>query len=175
MNQRQGRRTRLAYAIATVAGLGDRLPAPGTTAGSFPAAVVWWGVCAAVPVHRIQLALTTMIAVAAAVCGVWASAAEASRRDGRDPGPVVIDEVAGQWLCCATGLVLLAPDGPYELAIFAAAAFFLFRLFDVLKPWPVNRLEHLAGGLGIVADDLAAGILSGAVLVLLWRWLMPGS
>jgi len=173
MSQELDRRSRLAYAVATVAGLGDRLPAPGTTAGSFPAAAVWWGVCTAVPWHAVQMVLTAGAAVAATACGVWASAVEASRRGGVDPGPVVIDEVAGQWLCCALGLMFLTPSGPWELAIFAAGAFFLFRCFDVLKPWPVSRLERLQGGLGIVADDLAAGALAAAVLVVLWRWLGP--
>jgi phosphatidylglycerophosphatase A len=76
-----------------------------------------------------------------------------------DPGPVVLDEVAGQWLAL---LVLVAAGHTPALAE-VLAAFLLFRAFDVLKPWPIRALESLPGGWGIVADDLAAGLAAGVI------------
>jgi len=164
---------RAAHWIATVGGLGDRLPAPGTTAGSFPAAVVWWLLAAALGDSWHLLAVTTLLTIAAVAVGIWAADIEARRRAREDPGPVVIDEVAGQWLCLAVALPLAEVDGRFPLAVFAAAGFFLFRVFDVVKPWPVRRLERLPGGIGIVADDLAAGALAGILLALAWRYFSP--
>ena len=75
-----------------------------------------------------------------------------------DPSPVVIDEVLGMW--CAA---LMVPVRAYDLC----AVFLLFRLFDVVKPAPISRLERLPGGFGIVADDVAAGLLARAAWWLL--------
>jgi phosphatidylglycerophosphatase A len=58
-----------------------------------------------------------------------------------------------------------------EVALYAGAGFLLFRAFDVIKPWPVRSLERLPGGIGIVADDLAAGAIAGMLLALGWRLL----
>jgi phosphatidylglycerophosphatase A len=90
-------------------------------------------------------------------CGlaIW-MAHEAEQILGRkDPGAIVIDEICGMLIACA-GLPLTA--------VAAVSLFVLFRLFDILKPFPVGWLDrHLAGGLGIVADDLAAGLLANLV------------
>ena len=80
----------------------------------------------------------------------------------KDPSDVVIDDVLGQWLTCLPFAVL----GFWGYA----AAFALFRLFDITKPWPVRTLEKLPGGLGIMLDDAAAGIYAMICLGLL-RWL----
>ncbi len=145
--------------------LGDALPAPGTTAGSLPAALAWWGAAVLVP-GRGALALVTGAAVVLVTAvGWWASDREARRRGVRDPGPVVIDEVAGQWLTYLVALPGAALGG--HLPVTVAAGFVAFRVFDVVKPWPIRRLERLPGGIGIMADDLAAAILAGAVMVLL--------
>ena len=77
-----------------------------------------------------------------------------------DPGPVVYDEIAAFWIVFAP---LLIRGEPVTWPV-AAAGFGLFRLFDITKPWPVNRLEKLPGGLGIMADDLAAGAWSALFL-----------
>ncbi len=79
---------------------------------------------------------------------------------------MVVDEVAGQWLTCLIALPWAPLTKPSGALGFAAAAFILFRVFDVLKPWPIRRLETLPGGWGIVADDLAAGVEAGLVLIL---------
>jgi len=101
--------------------------------------------------------------VAVVVIGLWSAGAGVARY-GPDPGPVVIDEVAGQMLA----LLFLAP-GPTALAV----GFVLFRLFDVWKPWPVRRAEKLPGASGIMADDLLAGIYANLVHHAL-RWGFPG-
>lgn len=157
--------------VATVGGLGDVVPAPGTTAGSAPAAAVWWILAAALGASWLLTAASVALTVAAVVVGVWASEVEARRRGRSDPGPVVIDEVAGQWLCFAVASPVSTVTGTRALTLFVATGFVLFRIFDVVKPWPVRRLERLRGGLGIVADDLAAGALAGLVLAIAWHFL----
>ncbi len=164
--------SRVAHAVATTFGLGDRLPAPGTTAGSLPAAVLWLAAAAAIGASPWLVLLTTAAFVVAVVAGIWAAEVEIRRRGRDDPGPVVIDEVAGQWLTylCALPFWVIASAG--ELALFTMSGFLLFRVFDVVKPWPVSRLERLDGGLGVMADDLGAGLLAGLVLVLGRPWLL---
>ena len=108
----------------------------------------------------MQLALAGVITL----IGVWA-ANEAEAHYGReDPGQVVIDEVAGQ-------LVTLAFTGAGAVA--ALVGFLLFRVFDIIKPYPANRFERLHGGLGIMADDLAAGVYGCVALHLVMRF-VPG-
>lgn len=81
-----------------------------------------------------------------------------ARESGRgDPSECVIDEVAGQWIACAFS--------PLSLWGFVLA-FALFRYFDIRKPWPISRMEKLHGGLGIVADDVVAGAIAGAIVLL---------
>jgi phosphatidylglycerophosphatase A len=164
-------RLRLARAAATMGGLGDRLPAPGTTAGSLPAAVLWWAACQALPATGARIIATAAALVAATAVGIWAAELEIARRGARDPGPVVIDEVAGLWLTFLAALPFVGPLAPGPLAVFAGAGFLLFRFFDIVKPWPVSSLERFPGGIGVVADDLAAGYLAAICLVVGWRLL----
>jgi phosphatidylglycerophosphatase A len=84
------------------------------------------------------------------------------RESGReDPGQVVIDEVAGQWIALAAC--------PVEIR-HALLAFGLFRLFDIVKPWPARQLERLHGGLGIMMDDVAAGIYALLIGLMVHHW-----
>ncbi len=76
----------------------------------------------------------------------------------KDPGVIVIDEIAGFLVS-----MFLIPAGWG----FIAAAFFLFRVFDVIKPWPLRRLQDLHGGLGVVLDDIGAGVYTNIVLQLI--------
>jgi phosphatidylglycerophosphatase A len=81
--------------------------------------------------------------------GIWAAGREEHRLGVKDPGPIVIDEVAGMLLaCCGHPRTL-----PWVLGLFVA-----FRVFDVVKPLGIDRLQSLPGGLGVVADDLLAGL-----------------
>jgi phosphatidylglycerophosphatase A len=140
--------------FATVFGIGRAPKAPGTAA-SFAALII------AIPaLYFLGWIGMAVLAVLAAVFGVWVSDKYAAETGVTDPGDCVIDEVAGQWLACA-----FAPVSFWGFLI----AFLLFRLFDIAKPWPVNKAETLAGGLGIVADDIVAGLMAG-VVVYLFDW-----
>lgn len=157
---------KLAYNLATTFGLGDRLPAPGTTAGSLPACLVWLLVACSLLNSPWLAVTTTAMIIAAVIAGFWASDAEITGRGSTDPGPVVIDEVAGQWLTYGCALPLWSAATHREMILFAGAGFVLFRTFDILKPWPVRRLERLHGALGVMADDLLAGLMAGILLAL---------
>ena len=84
----------------------------------------------------------------------------------KDPGKVVVDEVAGQMIAMLP-LSLYTGSSPRTGII---VSFILFRLFDIFKPYPARRFERLRGGLGIMADDLVAGIYAALVLSLLNLW-----
>ena len=159
----------LARAVATFGGLGDRLPAPGTTVGSLPPAILWMGLCMAVPTNQLRIALTAVGLVLFAIVGIWSSEIEAERRGEGDPRPIVVDEAAGQWLTYLVALPFVPLLTAIQLAIFAGAGFFLFRFFDVVKVWPIKAFEKLPGGIGIVADDLAAGYFAAACLAIGWK------
>jgi phosphatidylglycerophosphatase A len=158
---------RLATFVATVAGFGDRVPAPGTTVGSLPPAVAWWIAATLLVPHAHRDVVTAVATAIVVLLGVWASDVEARRRGSTDPRPIVIDEVAGQWLCLLLATLLLPPLDSTGLAVVAVFGFLSFRFFDVVKPWPVNAAERLPGGIGIVADDLVAGTYSGLLVGLL--------
>lgn len=135
-------------------GLGSGLSprAPGT-AGSVVAVVLWVMFLALQPSWLVQSAA---VVTAIALC-TWAAHWTARRLAAKDPGCIVSDEFAGQWLA----LLVVPAAWPWWLA-----AFVLFRLFDITKLWPMRRLERLPGGLGIVADDLMAGVYAALVLLL---------
>jgi phosphatidylglycerophosphatase A len=159
----------LARALATFGGLGDRLPAPGTSVGSLPPTLLWFALCTALPTNSLRVALTAVGLVVFAIVGIWSSEIEAERRQETDPRPIVIDEAAGQWLTFLVALPFLPLLATTQLAAFAAAGFLLFRFFDVVKIWPIRAFEKFPGGVGIVADDLAAGYFAAACLVIGWK------
>ncbi len=101
------------------------------------------------------------------VIGVFACA-DHMRQTGRndDPSECVVDELAGQWLACAfAGLTFggLIPSPHASIAAFALA-FVLFRVFDIWKPWPVSWAEQFDGGLGVMLDDMVAGVMAGVLV-----------
>jgi phosphatidylglycerophosphatase A len=147
-------RDNLANAISTWFGCGYSPKAPGT-AGSAAAIGI-----ALVIDHYFGWRPLSYTILAAAVTGpaIWAAGETARLADLEDPQIVVVDEVVGQWLALAGARVLNWKSW--------LAAFVLFRLFDIWKPWPARQLESLPGGLGIVADDLMAGIYAALVLFL---------
>jgi len=165
-----GSRARWAFRLATTFGLADRIPAPGTFAGSLPATTIWVALALLLTRSSVLAMVTAVGAVAAATVGVWAADEEARRRGVGDPGPVVIDEVAGQWLTYLVALPWLELGGRSHTVLLGLAGFVAFRAFDVVKPWPVRRLERLPGGLGIMADDLAAALYAGVALALAAHW-----
>ena len=91
--------------------------------------------------------------------GVWAAPAAIRLFGCEDPPEVVIDEVAGTWLAIAC----LPAQALAQPLLAVAVAIALFRVFDIAKPWPVGWCEHLPGGWGIMADDLAAGAIAGGL------------
>jgi phosphatidylglycerophosphatase A len=101
----------------------------------------------------LHLGILGLIAV---VPGTWASSVEAQTCGRKDPGHIVVDEVAGQWITIAGAAAL-----NWKAWL---AAFVLFRLFDIWKPAPVRQLERLPGGVGVMADDVMAGVYGALVL-----------
>ena len=147
--------TRLAVFLAT-AGYSGYFPiAPGTVGSAVGVAVYgllrWW---------QTPLAPVTEIVLIAALfaAGVWAATTAERYFGGIDPGPIVLDEVVGMLITLA--FIPVGPSG-------AIAGFFLFRVFDVVKPFPARRLEALHGGLGVMADDAMAAIYANLSLRLL--------
>ncbi len=141
--------------VASFLGCGLSPVAPGTVgsaAALLPGLALLW-------ISPLALAAG---AVVVTLVGLWAVHAA---RAGDDPGWVVIDEVAGQWIA------LLALPCPSVLG--ALAAFAAFRLFDITKPGPVGWAERLPGAVGVMADDVLAGALAALVV---WGagWAVPG-
>ena len=134
-------------AVATALGVGYVPFAPGTF-GSAVGLLLWF----VLPSSPIAQAAAIVVVC---VVGSW-SGSVAERYFGRvDPGHVVVDEVAGMLVT-----LFLVPVG----WIGAIAGFFLFRISDIIKPYPANRLERLPGGIGIMADDVMAGVYANLVL-----------
>ena len=134
--------------VATGLGSGYSPVAPGT-AGSLVGLLLF------LPLAGRALWIQLAAVVAVTILGVLAGGRLATMLGAKDPGVVVIDEVAGQWIT-----LLALPMTP----VIAVAGFLLFRAMDIRKPWPARALERLPGGLGIMADDVAAGIYAHLLL-----------
>jgi phosphatidylglycerophosphatase A len=149
------------WAIATFFGVGFIKPGPGTW-GSV-AAVLLWAAFAwlAHPSPRVLFVALLIGVFLTLIFGIPAASVVERESGGHDPQCVVIDEVAGQWIT----LLLCPADWRHGLIALA-----LFRLFDIVKPFPVRRLERLPGGWGIVFDDVAAGLYAFCIACLLRIW-----
>jgi phosphatidylglycerophosphatase A len=146
--------------LATLFGIGRVRTAPGTVA-SLVALILAYPVAATG--GRFMLLAGGLVANAV---GAWACDVYAREKGQKDPPECVIDEFAGQWIACA--FVPLSPFSFAPLSLLGfVLAFVLFRIFDIAKPWPISRLERLPGGLGIMADDLAAGLAAGVIIAVL--------
>ena len=147
----QPKKSLWAWLLATWFGAGYLKPGPGTY-GSVAAVLLWFLAAHAFPSQPATLAIATLIAaIVITLIGIPASTTVARESARKDPGFVVIDEVAGQLFA----LILMPPDWRH-----AALALLLFRLFDITKPGPIRRLEALPEGTGIMLDDVAAGIFA---------------
>lgn len=145
------RKTVWAWAVGTFFGAGLLKPGPGTY-GSIAALLLWFGAAHTLAPTPLALAIGTAVAaIVATLIGIPAATIVARESGRDDPGLVVIDEVAGQLIA----LIALPTEWPY-----AVMALLLFRTFDILKPPPIRQLERLPGGLGIMLDDVAAGLLA---------------
>jgi phosphatidylglycerophosphatase A len=149
--------TSLALAIATVLGVG-RVPfAPGTF-GSAAGLLIWAALSGSLPAQAAAILVVF-------VAGSWSGGIAEHHYGATDPGAVVIDEVLGMLIT-----LFLNPVGWTG----AVVGFVLFRIFDVIKPYPANRLERLHGGLGIMSDDAMAAVYANMVLRMLIALLPQG-
>jgi phosphatidylglycerophosphatase A len=155
-------KTLWAWMVATFLGAGLSRPGPGTW-GSVAAVLLWaavaWGLRPSAP--TLQLFLLTCILLSL-VLGIPAATIVASEAGRKDPGFVVIDEAVGQWIA------LLGSRFDWRHVLIALV---LFRLFDIIKPYPVRQLEKLPKGWGIVFDDVAAGIYAWGAASVLHIWI----
>lgn len=156
------RKTLWAWTVATFFGSGLLKPAPGTW-GSLAALLLWatlaMGAHAPASTLLIALIAGSVLSIALGVPAATIAARESGRKD---PGFVVIDEVAGQWIA------LLGSPADWKHGLIALV---LFRLFDITKPFPARQLEALPEGWGIVFDDVAAGLYAWGVAAIVRIWL----
>ena len=128
-------------------------------AGLLPIAPGTWGTLFGLPLvllmNRLPLFYAGAFLMLFAVLAVWSSHSCWKIVNGHDPSEIVIDEVAG----CLVAFFLVPLSG-----VSLVAGFLLFRLFDILKPFPIRRLEKLGGGIGIISDDLMAGVYANLCL-----------
>jgi phosphatidylglycerophosphatase A len=144
---------------ATFFGIGHMRPGPGTWASA--ATMLLWAALAHALPYPLRTPILIGLAVVVTIVGIPAATRVARASARKDPGFVVIDEVAGQLIS------LIAV--PLEWKTFLAGLI-LFRVFDILKPPPVRQLERLPEGTGIVLDDVAAGMYALVVMQLLLHW-----
>ena len=144
---------------ATFFGIGHLRPGPGTWASAVTMLV--WGAIARPLAPTARIPILIALAICVILVGIPAATRVARASAKKDPGFVVIDEVAGQLIS------LIAVPVAWKTFL---AGFILFRVFDILKPPPVRQLERLPEGTGIVLDDVAAGIYALVVMHLLLHW-----
>ena len=148
---------RMMMRLATLGPVGFLRPAPGSW-GSAAALVMGAGLAFLSP-RLLEIAALVVCILGTMAAGIY------QRQTGRhDAGEVVIDEVAGQWIA----LLVVPLDWRWYVT-----AFLLFRIFDILKPGPVRMAEKLPGGVGVMADDIVAGVFA-AVCLLIMQWGMNG-
>ena len=144
--------------LATLGPVGRIRPAPGT----------WGSLAALLPAAGMAMAgdwLLEIGVVVACIIGVKAADIYEAQSGKKDASEVVIDELAGQWIA----LLVIPFDWRWWVT-----AFLLFRLFDIAKPGPVKMAERLPGGIGVMADDVVAGVLVATLLVVV-QLLMTGA
>ena len=141
-----------AHFIALGAGIGLVPVFPGTAASLFALLIFWF-------IDHLHWSFYSLILVGVFISGVVSSERSARLLNDKDPSCIVIDEIFGMLFT----LILIPPGG-----IWIVIAFVLFRIFDILKPWPVSFADaRISGGMGIMLDDLFAGIYALIVIQLL--------
>jgi phosphatidylglycerophosphatase A len=146
-------KSRLSWLIATFFGIGHLQPGSGTWASAVTIAL-WWAASIGLSASSLVPAAIA-VSVLVTLIGIPPSTVVARESGIEDPGFVVIDEVAGQMIA----LIGVPVNWKYMLA-----SFILFRSFDIVKPFPLRRLEALPGGTGIMMDDVGAGLYALALL-----------
>jgi phosphatidylglycerophosphatase A len=145
--------------IATGFGAGLSPIAPGTC-GSVVGVALYILVVMLKLKPDFHYALLMVLSIWISYIGVWTSTRTAQIVGVHDPGLVVVDEIAGQFIT----LAFLPKGAPVYLII---VGFILFRAFDIIKPHPIRDLEYLYSGLGIMADDILAGLFAGVLVFLI--------
>lgn len=149
--------------IATFFYVGHMRPAPGT-----------WGSLAALPFAWTIITFTGLYgmifaSIFAYALGYWATKQETAGKDNHDPSEIVIDEVVGQWIALLPIASIVSSRGLDALALWPGwiAAFALFRLFDITKPWLVGWADKRDDATGVMLDDVIAGIFAAICVVIL--------
>ncbi len=159
----------MSHMIATVFGVGYMRPAPGTWGSAV-------GVISALILHYLGgFPLLVVASVLVFVIGWWATANATRGKEDHDPSEIVIDEVAGQWIA-----LLVVSFGAWHAGIDPLrmypgwiAGFLLFRLFDITKPGPIGWADRRGDALGVMLDDVIAGIFA-AIGTGILAWLSHG-
>lgn len=141
--------------LATWGGAGFLRPAPGTwgSATSIPVGLIVYSLWAA-PGMIIGILLITL-------AGYWSAALFDQSTGGHDNKMIVIDEAAGQWIALLAAIHFM---GLHIITV--TLSFLLFRLFDILKPWPISYIDrHMSGASGVMADDILAGLIAALCLI----------
>jgi phosphatidylglycerophosphatase A len=146
---------KLPLLVATVGGIGRLKPAPGT-----------WGSLVVLPVALLGAVPALLLALLVTIIGFYAVRKVLHETPDQDPGWIVVDEAAGMLLALAG----LSVDASFWGVLIA---FGLFRAFDILKPWPVSWADQQKGAFGVMLDDIVAGAMVAAALMLA-RPLLPG-
>ncbi len=142
--------------LATLGPFGKIFPAPGTV-GSLVAVVIGYFIF---PYGTLPLLL---LAVGTVILGTIAAEIYEQQSGEKDSSEIIIDEVAGQF-----AVLLCIPPFTQNLLAWCIVAFLLFRFFDITKIWPVNKAERIAGGIGVMADDIVAASWAGICLLALY-------
>jgi len=157
---------RFAYALATGFGAGFAPIAPGTLGAIEGVALFVAFTALSIRLSLLPASSFVMLAlinIALFAVGVWASNRTCEISGVKDPGLIVIDEVSGQ-------LIALTPLAVSSSVPGVIAAFVLFRLFDIVKPYPIRKLEALPSGWGVMSDDALAGVYAGVIVALAALW-----
>ena len=141
--------------VATLAGIGRLKPAPGT-----------WGSLVVLPLVVFGPVIALLLGLLVTLLGFFATREVLRDAPDEDPGWIVVDEAAGMLIALAG---LTAEASIWGVLI----AFGLFRIFDIFKPWPISWADQQKGALGVMLDDIVAGALVAAALMLA-RPLLPG-
>jgi phosphatidylglycerophosphatase A len=169
--RRAWRERPLSTLLATGFGIGMIPVAPGTFGSLEGLAIGFFAMALAFP-HAGAAAgfwFSCIIGAGAAGVGVVVGGRAEALANARDPGAIVVDEIAGQILAFAPASFMMAGLASRRTPVWIVfgVPFVLFRLFDIWKPGPIRKLQELPGGWGIVADDVAAGIAAGALTFVL--------
>ncbi len=151
----------MVIALATLGSIGTRLPAPGTF-GSLAGLAAFAALLEWTTLHGLEILVGfgILALVAIPICG------QAERiLKKQDPGEIILDEFVAQPLVFLGVPWVFGPEtNPTAHILLLLAGFALFRLFDILKPFGIRRLQDLPGGIGVVADDLGAALTTGLCL-----------